>query len=191
MLSRTIKYIVILVLAVGVLLPAAFAVAKDKPACEKKDTSRQLVFGGGDSGTLTIATEGSELIITEDDGDDTRVTVVDIDQVGQMVGDSLEGLIEMVGDMQLQMRLGNDNNFTMAFDDEEVEVDFNAIFSELGQVLDGAFDGMDTSDWSSHRHHRTIDVRGDDASREIEDLRQELKELKAELRRLKNLRDQG
>ena len=203
MTPRILKSLLIVLLAVGVIFPAALAVAKDKSQRDCQEKDHQIIIGNGDGGMLTIEKDGSELVITEGTGDDSRVTVVDIEQVGQMVGESLGGLVDLVADMQLEMRLGNDNNFTLAFDDEEIEVDFDAIFQELGEVLEGAFDEVDTGDWSSHRHHRTIDRTIDrtsdrighvhsDASRlELQELRRELKELKAELRRLQNVRDEG
>jgi hypothetical protein len=191
MISRILKSLFVVALAIGLLVPLTLAVAEDKPGKKDKGESRQFVFGSGDGETLTIATEGSELIITATDGDDFQTTIVDMEQIGQMVGDSVESVLEMMGDMQFQMRAGNDNSMVLAFDEEEIEVDFDAIFAEVGKVLEGAFDEMDTGDWSHHRHHRTIDEKDGAADRELDELRRELKELKAELKKLKKMQEEG
>lgn len=169
------------------LLPAISVLAKDKVEKEKK--CKHLILGD-EFENITINADGPELTITMTENGKTKVTVVDMEQVGFMVGESVSEMAEVLSEMQMEFRVGNENGFTFALEDEEWEIDLNEIISEVSVALDGAFEDMDTDDWGHHRHYRSMD--GDDEKElredlqeELTDLRQELKAMKKELARLK------
>lgn len=168
-------------------LAAPVSLAGDDARPEKK--SRHLVIGDRLQ-NIAIETEGSELTVTMTEDGHSRVAVVDLDQVGLMVNDTLEDLAAGLADMQLEFRLGSDNNLSFAMDEEEFEVDLDAIMSEVAVALEGAFGDMDTSTWTS-RHGRWDMSDADEAElrEELADLRRELKSLKRELARIHDRRD--
>nr|MEE4266460.1 hypothetical protein [Candidatus Krumholzibacteria bacterium] len=179
-----------LILLAGLILllgAASQALARDKVDTTKSD--RHLVIGGHDS-HITINTEGSEMTITMTEDGKSKVAVVDMDQIGMLVSDTVSEVAQALSEMQMEFRFGQDNNLSLALADDEWEVDLDAVMAEVADALDGAFEGFDTHDWSHHRHYRTIDRQLDDASEaeleaELDAMRQELGQLKKELARLK------
>lgn len=182
-----IQTLILLAGLVLLLVPAAQVLAKDKPAGE--EGVGHLVIGSHD-GQITIDTDGPELTVTMTENGKSRVAVVDLEQIGMMVEDSVGELARALASMQMEFRLGQDNNLSLALDDEEWEVDLDAIMGEVAMALEGAFDGafddLDTGDWAHHRHHRTIDqVSEEELKAELDGMRQELQALKKELASLK------
>ena len=175
------------------MVPASTALAE-----EKTDKDRQVkhVIIGDKEDNLIINSDGSELTISYSEDGKSKVTIVDMEQVGFMVGESLSAAAEAIAEMQLEIRMGNDNSFSFAMDDQEWEVDVNAIVSEVSAAFSGAFEEMDDGGWAHHRHYRTdhdedLEEMQEDLQDELEALQDELKDLKKELARLKKLKDEG
>ncbi len=175
-----------LILLAGLFLLLASAtqvLAKDKASVDKSD--RHLVIGGN-GGHITINTEGSEMTITMTEDGKSKVAVVDMDQIGLLVSDTVSEVAQALSEMQMEFRFGQDNNLSLALADDEWEVDLDAVMAEVADALDGAFDGFDTRDWSHHRHYRTIDEASEaELEAELDAMRKELGQLKKELARLK------
>jgi hypothetical protein len=175
--------IILSAVALLLVLPA-MALAEDAP----EKTRKSHVVIGDEIENITINTEGSELVITMTEGGQDRMAVLDLDQVGMMVGESLSGLGEMLAGMQFQMRLGQDNNFNLAVDDQEWELDLDAIMSEVGEALGGALADLETEGWATHHRRNLVAADEADLERELDDLRRELRELKKELARLERVK---
>lgn len=164
------------------LLPSVSAVAKDKEEESKK--SKPFLIGD-EYENISIESEDGEWIITMTENGREKVAIVDMEQVGLMVSDTVSEITSALAEMQMEFRVGNDNSFSFALEDEEWEVDFNQIMSEVAEALSTSFDNFDTDDWAHHRHDR----RGDGQARgelenEMAELKAELKSLKKELARL-------
>ena len=156
--------------ALAALLVPGAAAAGDK------DDSRLFVLADGDQ-EVTVQVEAGEMTITTEDADGTTVRVVDLEQVGRLVRDSLQDVFATLGDMQIDTHAGRDNRLEFSTGDETVEIDLDAIMAEVGAALEGGLAGLDrleTTDWSSVRARDRAD----------EELRRELRELKREVRRL-------
>jgi chromosome segregation ATPase len=172
-----------ILLAMGlVALLAPGALAGEKSECEKK--SRHLVFGD-QFDNITINTEGSELTITMSEDGKSKVAVVDMSQVGLLVNEGMSELAEALAELQMEFRMGQDNSISLSVDDEEWQVDLDAIMAEVGEALSDAFQDMDTDSWSHHSHHYVVSDDEEDLQEELEDLRQELKELQRELKKMR------
>jgi hypothetical protein len=184
----TIQTLILLAGLFLLLTSATQVLARDKTPVDKTD--HQLVIGRH-GGHITINTEGSEMTITMTEDGKSKVAVVDMDQIGLLVSDTVSEVAEALSEMQMEFRFGQDNNLSLALADDEWEVDLDAVMAEVANALDGAFKGFDTGDWSHHRHYRTIDQRMDEASEaeleaELDAMRKELGQLKKELARLKD-----
>lgn len=176
-----------IVLAAGlVALLAPAALAGDKTESDRK--SRHLVFGD-EFENITINTEGSELTITMSEDGKSKVAVVDMSQVGLMLGETMSELTEALSELQMEFRMGQDNSISLAIEDEEWQVDLDAIMAEVGHALEGAFRDFDTDNWSHHSHHYQADDDTEDLQEELDALRDELKDLQRELKELRRKAD--
>lgn len=193
MRTQILKSLLLLAGLAVLIIPASAALAEDKTDTDKK--VKHVIIGDRED-NLIINSDGSELTISFSEDGKSRVTIVDMEQVGHMVGESLSAAAEAIAEMQLEIRMGNDNSFTFAMEDEEWEVDVNAIVSEVSAAFSGAFEDMDEADWAHHRHYRThhdedLDEMQEELQDELNDLQDELKNLKKELARLKKLKEEG
>ncbi len=183
MQRNTIKTILLVTGIALFLLPTVTAVAKDKDDDSKK--AKPFVIGD-EFENISIESDGSEWVITMTEDGKEKVAIVDMDQVGIMVSETVSEFTSALAEMQMEFRLGNDNTFSFALEDEEWEVDFNEIMSEVAEALSESFDDFDTDDWGHHRQYRSHENdSGEDLEDEIADLRAELKNLKKELAQLK------
>ncbi len=128
-----------------------------------------------------VSVENGQVIIEDTSGE--RSIVLDTEGLGRLLGASLDealaGMDEALAEleeMQLEIRLGDDNMVTLETEDESFEVDLDIIFREVGHALDTAFEDFDTAGFTGHYQR--------DAEASTEDLEQELKVLKKELLRL-------
>ena len=159
-----------LILALG--LPAA--AGADDP---ERETSRVVIVGDDDESVI-LSLEGRELTITTEDGDHTSVRMVDMAQIGHLVGQAMEDLdthLEVLHDLQLDMHMGQDNRLNMSWEDRTLEVDVDAIMAQVSAAISAGMDEFDRDDWTELR----------DRDRTTEELREELADLKAELRELR------
>lgn len=148
---------------------------------------RQLVIGDSRQ-NITISTDGPELTVTMTEDGKSKVTVVDLDQVGDLVGESLSGLARTLSRSQLEFRVGHDNSVSFADGSQEWTLDLNALLAEAGQALEAACADLDGRQLTPrHRARRIVRVgpEDDEIQGEMAALRSELEVLKKELARLR------
>ncbi len=127
-----------------------------------------------------------------------RVIVIDTDEMNEMVAEvlqeTMEGMDEVfqeLEELQLEVRLGQDNQLSIETDDQMWEVNLDVIFHELGEALETAFDEIDTDDWSDHKSwvidDSDFEVDHEELAEELDELKKELKRLKNELKELKEI----
>lgn len=161
-----------LLLAAVLLIPGAAAADDDPP---------RVVIMNGD-GQTTISLDGSELSVVADDGDGTSIHMVDLAAMGDLIGDSFEGLDEVMAglqDLQMDFHMGADNSFQFSHDEETWDFDMDMVMEQVSEALEEGLGAMETSDWTSVRER----------DRSTEELRKELRELKAEMRELRRRLD--
>ena len=102
-----------------------------------------------------ITIDKGEIIIESDDGD--KVITIDADGlealISNSIGEALEGVQDVLAEMdemQLEIRLGDDNQLTFETEDQMWEMNMNVLFKEIGSALETAFDEIDSESWSSH-----------------------------------------
>ncbi len=157
-----------LLVAAILLIPGALAADDDPP---------RVVLMNGDE-KVTISLDGTELEVVTEDGGDTSVHIVDLAVVGDLAGDALSGLDEVMAglqDLQLGLDVGRENNLQFSQGDETWEFDLDEVMAQVSEALSGGLEAMDTEDWTSVRER----------DRTTEELRVELRELKAEMRELR------
>jgi hypothetical protein len=156
-------------------LLATGAMAGDKNPCEDSRHSQ----------TISIELDDDDLILTRHCGDDSRLVMVNMEAIEEMVGDALadvSDVMEELDDMQVKIHLGDDNMLSFADADTEWELDLGQIAMQVESALRAGFDDFesefDTDEWtSSHDRH-------DD---EVEALQEELESLRKEMKRLQRL----
>ncbi|MCK9995218.1 MAG: hypothetical protein KAH56_02940 [Candidatus Krumholzibacteria bacterium] len=129
--------------------------------------------------------EDSKVIIIVDDGEELTIEMEDIHEI---VADAMSGLdevMEELEDMQLQVRLGNDNRLDLSYDDTTFELDLDQIMDQVAIALQSGFDQIHTEDWTDS-HDRWSNVSEDDLRQELDDLRKEMKELRRELGKIRD-----
>lgn len=156
-----------------VILLAPAAARPDDPAAADAPRKRLVAVQDG-GGILTVDVAGGELIIVTRGGDGTTERIVDLEQMGLLVQDGLEGVFAALRDLQLDLHAGADNRVAVSHGGQTFEVDVDAIMAEVGRALQHGLGDIESGDWTAVR----------DRDREADDLRAELRELKRELRRL-------
>ncbi len=147
------------------LLAAVTAAAED---------DRQVILVGDGGQTLSLDLDGTELTIVTEGDDGTCVRIVDMEQVGLLLQDGLQGAFAALRDLQLDMHMGQDNRLEFSHGDETVEVDVDAILGEVHRALREGLSDLDTDAWTGS-HHR---------DRSDEELRAELRALQREVQKL-------
>jgi len=140
----------------------------------------------------SITIENGEITIESDDGQ--QVIMFDTDSMGKILSETLEvsrdGLQDVLAEldeMQLEIKLGNDNQLSLETRDQMWEVNLDVIFDELGSALETAFDDLDTDDWAGHYSFEDVDNDEEELEAELDRLKDELKELRRELQHLKEI----
>ena len=129
--------------------------------------------------------EDSKIVIIVDDGEEVTI---DMAEVHDMVAEAMSGLdevMEELDDMQLQVRLGNDNRLDLSYDDTTFELDLDQIMTQVAVAVQTGFDEIHIEDWTDS-HDRWSDVSEDDLRQELDDLQREMKELRRELRKIRD-----
>ncbi len=127
--------------------------------------------------------DDAKVIIIHDDGQEI---VIDMEEVHEIVAEAMGGLDEMMEnleEMQLQVRLGQDNQLDLSFDDTTFELDLDQIMSQVSLALQAGFDEFDTDDWTGS-HHRWDASTEEDLRRELKDLQKEMKSLRRDLKKM-------
>ncbi len=159
---------ILLVLAL-VLLAAGSLAADEENDKEQKKTQ-----------TISIELDENDLVMTQNCGDDSRVVMVNMEAVEDLVADALADVslvLDELDDLQMEFHLGEDNKLSFADEDSEWELDLGQIAMQLESAFREGFDEFDTDNWSTH-HAR---YSGDD---ELKALEAELDSLKREMKRL-------
>jgi len=113
--------------------------------------------------------------------------VIEMEEVQSIVDEAMEGLDEVLAeiqDMQLEVRLGKDNNLNLSYDDTTFELDLDQIMTQVAAAVQVGFDQFHAEDWT-RSSDRWSQVSEDDLKQELEDLRKEIKQLRRELRNMK------
>ena len=129
--------------------------------------------------------DNSKVIIIEHDGEEV---VIEMEEVQAIVDEAMEGLDEVLAelqDMQLEVRLGEDNNLNLSYEDTTFELDLDQIMTQVSAAVQVGFDQFHTQDWT-HSHDRWSDVSEDDLKRELKDLQKEMRELRREIKKIKD-----
>lgn len=127
--------------------------------------------------------DDARVIIIHDDGQEI---VIEMEEINEIVADAMGGLDEMMEnleEMQLQVRLGQDNQLDLSFDDTTFELDLDQIMSQVSLALQAGFDEFDTDDWTGS-HDRWDVSTEEDLRRELKDLKKEMKSLRRELKKI-------
>jgi hypothetical protein len=159
---------------------AAAAPHADPARGSVTDPHRVRIFGNG-KGVVTLQVDGSQLEVTRREGDQVTTTVIDMDAMGHLVGDALHGALAAMDDLQVQVRLGQDNRLDITTVDGFVQVDLDRIMSQVAVAVRTGLEGIDTATWAA------TGPRGEQALQlELEDLQAEMRALREELRRLRD-----
>ena len=174
------------------LVGAAIAGPSDKPSVDPSvDPPRESVKDPHPShdcengrGGVTFEVDGEQLSVTHHQGDHVTTTIVDLDQIGRLVGDAVGEAKVAMEDLQLQVRLGQDNRVNIATAEGQFEVDLDQIMTQVAAGVRSGLQDIDTATWTSTDSGTAVSE---------EDLQVELAELQKEMRALRlelgNLRD--
>ena len=163
-------------------LPVVLA-AKDVPPDREE---KRVVIIDDDGETMTLDWEDQALTITRQSEGRTGVTVIDMEEIGAIVGEAMEEVAETLADLQMDIHMGQDNRLNLSVDDTTFELDMDEIFAQIGEVLEMGLGEFDTDEWT-HAHDRHYTERNsDELKSELDELRREMKELRRELSRLRS-----
>lgn len=176
MSTRAIHQAMMLLPLLALTLLATGALAGDREPCSDSTHPR----------TISIQLDDDDLILSRDCGDDSKVVMINMDVIEEMVSDALADVSEVfdeLDDVQMKIHLGEDNMLSFADEDTEWELDLGQIAMQVESALRAGLDEFETEEWSSsHRRHRDDDV---DA------LQEELASLRKEMKRLQKLVDEN
>jgi hypothetical protein len=167
-------------------LPMAAAIAGPAadPTREPVTDPHRLHAGGGGRGEVTLEVDGRQLSVTRREGDHLTTTVVDMDQVGRMVGDAVGEAMVAMEDLQLQVRVGKDNRVNITTAEGEVEVDLDEIMTQVAAAVQSGLEGVDTAAWVTTGPVSA--VSNEELQVELAELQEEMRALRSELRRLRD-----
>ena len=136
-----------------------------------------------ENGEITIESTGSEKTIIIDAASMEHL-------ISETLEDAMDGMQDVLAEldeMQLEIRLGDDNQLSFETEDQMWSVNLDLIMKEIGSALEVAFDEMDTDSWSDHHHFRDNDFDEEDLAEELDRLKDELHRLQKELDHLKEI----
>jgi len=140
----------------------------------------------------TITIENGEITIESDDGE--RMIMMDAESIESLISetldvtmDGMQDVLAELDEMQLEIRLGDDNQLSFETEDQMWEMNLDVIFSELGSVLETAFNDMDTDGWTGHHNFSDDDFDEEELEEELDRLKDELDDLRRELELLKEI----
>lgn len=130
----------------------------------------------------------STIIIIDNDGEEV---VIEMGEINEIVSEAMEGFDEAMAeleDMQLQVRLGDDNRLNLSYDDTTFELDLDQIMAQVSTAVQVGFSQFDTDDWS-HSYDRHTNISEDELRHELKNLQREMKELRRELEKIRDIDD--
>jgi hypothetical protein len=147
-----------------------------------KDLHPSQVCENGRGG-VTFEVDGEQLSVTHHQGDHVTTTVVDLDQIGRLVGDALGEAKVAMEDLQLQVRLGQDNRVNVATAEGEFEVDLDQIMTQVAAAVRSGLHDIDTANYTSTDSGTA--ASDEDLQVELAELQKEMRSLRLELGRLR------
>lgn len=184
--GRRTVFLPAILVAMLVAMPLAIlppAAASADPSCESAKDPHTLGACGSGHGGVTFEVDGEQLSVTHHDGDHVTTTVVDLDQIGRLVGDAVGEARVAMEDLQLQVRLGQDNRLNIATAEGQFEVDLDQIMTQVAAVVRSGLQDIDTTTWTSTGPATAASE--EDLQRELAELQQEMRALRVELGRLR------
>ena len=136
-----------------------------------------------ENGEITIVSEDNENVVMIDAGALEHLISESLDEAM----DGMQDVLAELDDMQLEIRLGDDNQLSFETEDQMWEVNLDLIMSEIGSALEMAFDEMDTDGWGDHHNFHEEDFDEDELADELDRLKDELHRLQQELDSLKEI----
>lgn len=136
----------------------------------------------GDHGDVKIEMDGRQMTVTATEDGKLTTTVVDLDQVGDIVEGAVGEAMTALKDLQLQVRVGQDNRIDVATADGSYQVDIDAIMTEVAAAVQAGLKDIDTEEWTSRGPRDARDEA--ELRRELGQLQKEMRGLREELRRL-------
>ena len=171
----------LMIILAGLWAATAVAAPAADPAPDSvKDPHRVRTCGGG-KGEVTLQVDGSQLEVTRREGEHVTTTLIDMDSMGQLVGDALDQALAAMDNLQLQVRLGQDNRLDITTADGFVQVDLDQIMNQVATAVQTGLEGIDTDTWAAAGARDEEELQ-----RELEDLQAEMRALRQELRRLRD-----
>lgn len=163
------------------IAPRAGAAPHAEPGRESvKDPHRVRVCVAPKS-EVTLQVDGSQLEVTSREGGQVKTTVIDMDEVGRLVGDAVGEAMAAMDELQMQVRLGQDNRIDITTAEGMVQVDLDAIMSQVAAAVQVGLEGIDTASWASAGPRDEAELQ-----EELADLQEEMRALREELRRLRD-----
>ncbi len=138
----------------------------------------------GEHGDVTVRVDDGSLTIASRDGDRVETTVVDLDQIGQIVGEAVAGAMAALDDLQVQVRVGQDNRVNVSSANGACEVDINRIATGVAAAVRSGLHDVDTEGWTSTGPAARDDEEALRA--ELLALQDEMRALRSELHRLRD-----
>lgn len=182
--SRIFLFVAILLVSAPAVLWAGDKTI-DQPA---KHRDHSLIVIGNENGDTSLVYEDGRLTITTRDGDDVTTRMMDMEAMSLIAADIADEVMSDLGnvladldDMQLQIRVGQDNRLNVSFDESEFELDLDAIMSQVALAMKTGFSEFNTSEWTSHEDRD--DISDDELRAELHDLKVEIRELRREIER--------
>lgn len=138
----------------------------------------------GEHGDVKIDMDGHRMTVIATEDGKVTTTVVDLEQVGDLVGDAVKQAMDALKDTQLQVRVGQDNRIDVSTADGTTEVDLDAIMADVAKAVQAGLEEIDTGDWSSHGPRDARDEA--ELRKELADLQKEMRGLREELHHLQS-----
>lgn len=98
----------------------------------------------GDHGDVKIEMNGGRMTVTANEDGKLTTTVVDLDQVGDIVESAVGEAMTALKDLQLQVRVGQDNRVDVSTADGTYQVDIDAIMTEVAAAVQSGLKDIDT-----------------------------------------------
>jgi hypothetical protein len=118
--------------------------------------------------------------------------VIDGEELGVIVSEAVGDIAAVLADLQIEIRMGQDNRMDLSVEDKTYELDIDAILEQVGMALEAGLGELETQDWTSvtvrDDHDQASDHDQATAAElrvELDDLRHELQDLQAELAKLR------
>ena len=105
--------------------------------------------------------ESETKVIVVHDGDEE--IVIEMGDIHEIVAEAMEGLDEVMAelqDMQLEVRLGQDNQLDLSYDDTTFELDLDQIMTQVAAAVQLGLAEFETGEWT-HSRDRWADVSED------------------------------